>query len=793
MSAANRTTEYEYTLEGQLAVLIARNEETGDQVTRWHYGTTLAESGVASNSLLRAKIYPESDDEGPGLNGPDDAYDRVEYQYNRQGEVIEQKDQNETVHAYEYDRLGRLTHDRVTALGTGIDGAVRRISRSYDRAGQMESITSWNEPEVGRGEVVNQVLQRYNGFGQLTAEYQSHGGAVSTSATPAVRYTYADGSNRHIRRLSTIYPDGRELAFYYGAPGSDDDKLGRVQEIRDGGAEGTPLARYTRRGLSATMRIEYLQCGGETPVEMTYIKLPDDPVGPAGDQYTGQDQFNRIINVRWMRGGSAPVHIDRFQYGFDRAGNRTYRRNVPGRARHYDEKYSYDGLYQLTELERGTLSLGGAEISHIIWQEDFTYDPTGNWLRYEAQTGGSPSADQTRTHNRANEITSTANPSVPLGYDRAGNMTRQGDSGNDHHLAWDAWNRLVQASHADASIVGRYQYDGLTRRVWKRTLEGGLGLADRHFYYSDQWQVLEERFGDLSVAQRQFVWGLRYADDLILRDSPDPLPQYNRLYATHDQWHCTGIVDETGEVVQRYAYDAFGNPLALSAGFFPSDYFYYWETKFGAYRWDWETETYQVRFRHYQPRLGRWLSRDPVQERGGLRLFAYVENNAANAVDSKGLRPNSVQEFANKYKCSCLFGLLQDFRKAAADNQAVLDTGGYANIAEYWKNLEERGTNVVGLLGQGTVGAGVGLPRCQHDFVEDIEKSAWFNSLPGTRTHPAGPLSRSGGIDYFKSPQYATDWGQAEGLRIGVLIAQINRMLTVYVSATCCANGKYPH
>src|SRR3954467_1966029 len=104
----NRTTEYSYTLDGQLETLTARNTETGDQVTRWFYGTTLAESGVASNALLRAKVYPESDDPGPGDDGGDDTYDRVEYRYNRLGEMVEMKDQNETVHRYDYDGLGRL-------------------------------------------------------------------------------------------------------------------------------------------------------------------------------------------------------------------------------------------------------------------------------------------------------------------------------------------------------------------------------------------------------------------------------------------------------------------------------------------------------------------------------------------------------------------------------------------------------------------------------------------------------------------------------------------------------------
>jgi YD repeat-containing protein len=121
MSAdANRVTEYRYNVEGRLAELVVRNSETGNQVTRWHYGTTLADSGVASNSLLRAKVYPESDDEGPGDDGSDTVYDRVEYRYNRRGKLIRQKDENGTEHAYDYDLLERLVEDRVRAYASKI-------------------------------------------------------------------------------------------------------------------------------------------------------------------------------------------------------------------------------------------------------------------------------------------------------------------------------------------------------------------------------------------------------------------------------------------------------------------------------------------------------------------------------------------------------------------------------------------------------------------------------------------------------------------------------------------------
>ena len=94
-------------------------------------------------------------------NGPDGVVDRVEFQYNRQGEVIAKRDQNGTVHEYVYDDLGRLLHDRITTLALGIDGGVRRISTVYDVVGNVRSVTSWNNATV-------QERMRYDAFGRVT-------------------------------------------------------------------------------------------------------------------------------------------------------------------------------------------------------------------------------------------------------------------------------------------------------------------------------------------------------------------------------------------------------------------------------------------------------------------------------------------------------------------------------------------------------------------------------------------------------------------------------------------------
>lgn len=44
----------------------------------------------------------------------------------------------------------------------------------------------------------------------------------------------------------------------------------------------------------------------------------------------------------------------------------------------------------------------------------------------------------------------------------------------------------------------------------------------------------------------------------------------------------------------------------------------------------------------YDPGLQRWINRDPIEERGGVNLFAHVANNPECFVDARGLLPPEV-------------------------------------------------------------------------------------------------------------------------------------------------------
>ena len=219
----NVVTRYTFTPDGQQFTLVAENARTGNQTTTWNYGTTLTDSSIASSLLLQSLIFPDS-------TGGSDA---VLYSYNRQGEQVTLTDQRGCVHTLEYDKLGRKIHDRVTILGTGVDGAVRRLSTNYEVRGMATKQTSWDNASTSAGNVVNECQFAFNNFAQVTADYQNHSGAVNTGTTPKVQYGYANGSANTIRPTTLTYPNGRVLNYNYGTASGINDSLSRIGSLID--------------------------------------------------------------------------------------------------------------------------------------------------------------------------------------------------------------------------------------------------------------------------------------------------------------------------------------------------------------------------------------------------------------------------------------------------------------------------------------------------------------------------------------------------------------------------------
>ena len=95
--------------------------------------------------------------------------------------------------------------------------------------------------------------------------------------------------------------------------------------------------------------------------------------------------------------------------------------------------------------------------------------------------------------------------------------------------------------------------------------------------------------------------------------------------------------DYVGAVVAKYEYDAYGNPLLdvddpNASGPYAAVNPYRFSTK----PWDDIMSLGYWGERYYDPRLGRWVNRDPIGERGGKNLYGYVHNAPMHAIDAIG-------------------------------------------------------------------------------------------------------------------------------------------------------------
>ncbi|WP_153559327.1 RHS repeat-associated core domain-containing protein [Roseimaritima sediminicola] len=533
---------------------------------------------------------------------------------------------------------GRLEED------VAIFGSIRRVEQSYEIRGNVSAVTCYNNATVGSGSVINQVTRQFNGFGQVTQTFQAHSGAVNTSTTPSVGASFTNGSNNTLRPTGISYPDGRTVAYGYGSSGSIDDFSNRVATLTDD--DSTVLAEYEYLGLGGFVT----QDSPEADLRYTLVSpsLSTDP--DTGDIYAGLDRFGRVKDVRW-RDVSAGTDLARIQYGYDRAGNRTWRENPSDPNREHDWLYRYDGLHRLQSADRGQLNTAHSAIQTLDLAQCWTLDPTGNWSHYRQDDNGDGTWDliQDRTANTVNEITDIDNlsgtPWTTPAYDKNGNSTSiprpDLGSGASMTATYDAWNRMTKlVDNSTSNTLLENEFDGRNFRVVAKQYSGGTLSDTRHFYFTDDWQCVEERLGSTTTPERQHVWGLRYIDDLIVRDrdtSADGMLDERLYHCADANWNTVAVVDSDGSVAERYEYDPYGQ-----LSFFAADYTVRttssYDTRYTYTNREWTpcAALYYFRNRWCSPQLGRFCSTDPIGYSDGINLYQYVLSAPVDAVDPRG-------------------------------------------------------------------------------------------------------------------------------------------------------------
>lgn len=256
------------------------------------------------------------------------------------------------------------------------------------------------------------------------------------------------------------------------------------------------------------------------------------------------------------------------------------------------------------------------------------------------------------------------------------------------------WNRPLYSPRAPLRKM-TFAYDYLGRRIAKtvwvelipmdNTQTHGWRIEKDLRYLYDGWNMIAELdhtfapegqpgFAGLNEVQAQrsvlrtYLWGTDLSGTMTgaggvggllsftnHRDGQELAQSSTFTYhvCSDANGNVTGLVPangpDAGKLVARFDYDPFGQRITntgpdveLCPIGFSSKYT------------DSETGLVYYGYRYYNPELGRWLSRDPIGERGGVNLYGMVGNNAVNKWDYLGLYTNAESAWCRKYKGCCL-------------------------------------------------------------------------------------------------------------------------------------------
>ena len=222
-------------------------------------------------------------------------------------------------------------------------------------------------------------------------------------------------------------------------------------------------------------------------------------------------------------------------------------------------------------------------------------------------------------------------------YDLKGNLT---DDGEGLFYAYDAWNRLTSVSDSTGTLV-TYELDALGRR--SKRIEAS-GQTTRYVYSGAR--LLEE--SEASSPSGTFTLKIRYLygaglDELVaLEDDVGA-----RYFVFQDALGSVeAVTDWNGAVLERYRYDAFGQPTVTNgAGTVTHTDAVTGRPEsplgnslwFTGARWDPESGNYHMRARQYEPKTGRFVSRDPLGYVDGPNAYTYGFSDPANWTDPMGL------------------------------------------------------------------------------------------------------------------------------------------------------------
>jgi RHS repeat-associated protein len=352
-----------------------------------------------------------------------------------------------------------------------------------------------------------------------------------------------------------------------------------------------------------------------------------------------------------------------FQYQYDAASNEIERDNVYIQ-NWVKQIYPRDDLNRMSYLD---VKKGANTLGH----EGYVYDSMDR-LRSVTREDNKADSFTYYLDGELNTAQYNTTRSVNYALDRAGNRTSVTDNvngnktytpnalnqystvtgstitnGNEHEVA--SFNgvtytyindeRLKQASAPSNTYT--LTYDALGRCV-KRTLNG----TTTYYVYDGEKPILEYNASGTRVGFNLYGKGI---DEILERGA----------YGTDNAWHwsffqqdhegsVTHLTDTSGNIIERYRYDALGGPAIYAANWtvrsatiYDNRFLFTGREYAATYRSTYNVPAfkfYEYRARGYNPTLGRFMSEDPkLFDAGDYNLFRYCHNDPLDMTDPMGL------------------------------------------------------------------------------------------------------------------------------------------------------------
>ena len=428
---------------------------------------------------------------------------------------------------------------------------------------------------------------------------------------------------------------------------------------------------------------------------------PDGRINSAGFMHSGQ---NRIFEYNYLAGSNLLETLtmpngmtleQSYEAKRDLLADMDYNRGTTLVSR---RAYAYDALGRPTVrtlLRQGTTRRdvfsynGRSELAAATLGTDayaYDYDNIGN-----RKTAREIEEEFAYTANELNQYTSIEQsipdsslspreqPFVPT-YDADGNQTKIRTATGVWTAEYNALNRPVRFTRTAedgtvTTVTGDYDYMG--RRIFKKV---ETTVADPETGESTTSVILNHRYlyrGYLQIAALDLTRTTLNALWYILWDPTEPVATRPLAIQTAGSWFVYGwdltknvmeLYKSNGTIANSYSYAPFGevtqrgnitNPLQWSSE-----------------AYDAELGMVYYNFRFYNPVDGRWISRDPIAEKGGKNLYQYIQNKSSQKFDFMGRKdaepfpnldyPLPVQiakEICDGYKPEkkcCKFGQLMD-------------------------------------------------------------------------------------------------------------------------------------